>query len=72
MVFFSQNSCRGHDARLAEVDNKAQSDYLMLMARTLGKGRYSQSSIDPYWLICKIKRFVLPKKSYISLKVVFI
>ncbi|XP_052092519.1 perlucin-like [Mytilus californianus] len=37
-MFCSQNSCRGHDARLAEVDNKEQSDYLMLMARTLGKG----------------------------------
>ncbi|XP_063420059.1 perlucin-like [Mytilus trossulus] len=39
----AQNSCRGHDARLAEVDNKAQSDYLMLMARTLGKDHN-------YWL----------------------
>ncbi|XP_052083568.1 perlucin-like [Mytilus californianus] len=39
----AESSCRAHDARLAEVVSKNQSDYLMNMAITVGKD-------ESYWL----------------------
>ncbi|VDI36192.1 Hypothetical predicted protein [Mytilus galloprovincialis] len=41
--FVSQSSCRAHNARLAEIETKAQSDILIHLAKTNGPGQ-------SYWL----------------------
>ncbi|VDI41797.1 Hypothetical predicted protein [Mytilus galloprovincialis] len=41
--YFAQGSCRGHDARLAEVTTKAQADFLTDLALRFNR-------IDNYWL----------------------
>ncbi|VDI10872.1 low affinity immunoglobulin epsilon Fc receptor [Mytilus galloprovincialis] len=41
--FVSQSSCRAHNARLAEIETKAQSDILKNLAKTSGPGQ-------SYWL----------------------
>jgi hypothetical protein len=43
-VFYIQSSCRAHNARLAEIETKAQSDYLINMARQLGTSTYLYAS----------------------------
>jgi hypothetical protein len=52
-VFYIQSSCRAHNARLAEIETKAQSDYLINMAHDITENFLmalnNHSSLTFFW-----------------------
>lgn len=57
-LFYIQSSCRAHNARLAETETKAPSDYLINMARQLGTSTYLYAifGLIVQFIFCSFKK----------------